>query len=119
MASSNPQINVVPADADSYDGEDFEPDEIPEQLKDECLVNYFRCRYKERDALETKYEALPKKNERDQRGRIGREIARIDKLRKGFDETERNQPEIELFRYRQDMVRPSSSQQFLPLESVG
>ncbi|PVH89197.1 hypothetical protein DL98DRAFT_97495 [Cadophora sp. DSE1049] len=105
MASSNPQINVVPAIVEDYDGEDFEPDEIPEQLKDECLVNFFRCRYKERPELKTKYEALPQKNERDQRGRIGREIDRIEKLRNGFDETERNKPDIELFKYRQTMWR--------------
>lgn len=107
--ASDPQINVVPAiveDSEDYDGDDFEPDKIPEQLKDECLVNYFRCRYKERPALRAKYEELPKKNERDQRGRIDREISRIKDLRDCFDKTERNKPEIELFRYRQVMVRP-------------
>ncbi|KAH7399882.1 hypothetical protein BKA64DRAFT_467978 [Cadophora sp. MPI-SDFR-AT-0126] len=105
MASINPQIDVVPTILEDYDGEDFEPDVIPEQLKDECLVNYFRCRYKERPALKTKYEAPPQNNERDQRGRIGREIDRIEKLRNGFDETVRNKPDIELFKYRQVMWR--------------
>ncbi|KAK0103966.1 hypothetical protein ONS96_005071 [Cadophora gregata f. sp. sojae] len=98
MASETPQIHVVPAVTEDYDGEDFEADEIPEQLQDECLINYFRCRYKERPALETQYEENSQK-------RIRREIDRIDKLREGFDDTERNKPEVELFLYRQTMWR--------------
>ncbi|KAH6712755.1 hypothetical protein BKA61DRAFT_484150 [Leptodontidium sp. MPI-SDFR-AT-0119] len=96
MASSNPEINVTPAEG--YKGEDFVPDEIPEQLQDECLVNFFRCRYADRPALEAGYE-------KPQRGRIRREITRIDKLREGFEETDRNKPDIELFEYRKAMWR--------------
>ncbi|KAG4441971.1 hypothetical protein IFR05_002539 [Cadophora sp. M221] len=103
MAASNPEINVTPAEG--YKGEDFVPDEIPEQLKDECLVNYFRCRYADRPARKAEYEKPPQGNDRDQRGRIEREITRIEKLRRGFEDTDRNKPDIELFKYRQAMWR--------------
>lgn len=95
MASSNPEINIVSAD---YLVEDFVADQIPEQLKDDCLVGYFRCRYKNRDALKSTYDEL-------QQGRIDREITRISNLRRGFEETERNKPDIELFKYRQALWR--------------
>ncbi|XMA07793.1 hypothetical protein WAI453_000584 [Rhynchosporium graminicola] len=103
MASNTPEINVVPAEA--YTGEDFVPDEIPEQLKDECLVNYFRRRYAERPRLQAEYEKPAEPGKRDQRGRIDREITRIRKLREGFETTKRNEPDIELFKYRQAMWR--------------
>ncbi|KAL2071212.1 hypothetical protein VTL71DRAFT_12447 [Oculimacula yallundae] len=103
MASGNPESSVVPAEA--YIGEDFVPDEIPEQLRDECLVNYFRCRYADRPKVEAEYEKDPKPGRRDQRKRISREVARIQKLRDGFGATTRNKPDIELFKYRQAMWR--------------
>ncbi|CZT41654.1 uncharacterized protein RSE6_01413 [Rhynchosporium secalis] len=93
MASNTPEMNVVPAEA--YTGEDFVPDEIPEQLKDECLVNYFRRRYAERPRLQAEYEKPAEPGKRDQRGRIDREITRIRKLREGFETTKRNEPDIE------------------------
>lgn len=92
MASNQPAINVVPPDG--YVGEDFVPYKVPELLQDDCLANYFACRYNERDALKATFKQ-PKQD------RVDREITRIATLKTGFEKEDRNRPDINLFKYRQ------------------
>ncbi|KAG4443297.1 hypothetical protein IFR05_001241 [Cadophora sp. M221] len=54
MASSIREIEVEPAD--EYVEGDYLDDEVPEQLKDDCLVQYFRCRFEYREALKSTYD---------------------------------------------------------------
>jgi hypothetical protein len=75
---------------EEYKGGDYFVDEIPEQLKDDCLVAYFRCRYEERDNY--KYDDQDKK-------RIDRELHRIVNLKKTFEAEARNKDHIEMFKY--------------------
>lgn len=77
-----------------YVGEDFFPDDIPEQLKDDCLVAYLRCRYSTREKLRSGLET-------DKQERINRELERIADLRKTFEAEDRNKTAMEIFCYRQ------------------
>lgn len=72
-----------------YVGEDFVVNDIPEQLRHDCLARYFRSRYNKRPDL------LSSLNEED-RGRIEREECRITALRKTFEATGQNNPDMKL-----------------------
>jgi hypothetical protein len=101
------EVTVLPPTEPSVGNlyEDFVPDNIPERLKDNLLVNYFRCRFRDRDDL------LTLEDSRDGKWRIERELKRIKDLRKSFEETNRNKPDMEVFLYRQAKWRIHASEQ--------
>lgn len=71
--------------------QDFTPDEIPDQLQDDVLVQYLRCRYDDQNGL-----LLGRKS--GEKERVEREIARIAELRATYESTKENKPVVDDFK---------------------
>jgi hypothetical protein len=68
------------------DPNDFYEQEVPERLQDDPLVSYFRCRYKEREALLSHFEERFKEK-KYKFERVKQELTRIEELRSEFHTT--------------------------------
>lgn len=80
----------VTSEPEDFPTEDLTPDEIPDQLQDDVLVQYLRCRYSQRKDL---LGSNP-----DAKVRVKSEKKRIKKLRKTYEETEENEPVVHDFK---------------------
>ncbi|TAQ87980.1 hypothetical protein B7494_g3667 [Chlorociboria aeruginascens] len=87
MAPGTQGDPIIPTGSDFYD------DPIPENIQDDTLIQFFRCRYEKRDAL---YHSFTP----EQQDRIKREILRIKRLRNNLSSSKDNLPIQDLERYR-------------------
>lgn len=76
-------------------GEDFFPDEIPDRLQDDHLINYFRLRFSDREGYLSSLRnttGTDDHKEKIKKGadRIEKELARIEEMRSSFTSTPEN-----------------------------